>query len=212
MKVVVTIAALHSTLGGPARTVPALCRAIARENVEVELITISEGNEALQDRSFEEFKLTRIATRTGRYAPWSWHRHFKDTLAGSTAGQNVVLYDAGLWLPQNHYVARFARTRGLPLVISPRGMLSRKAFEVSKWKKRLAWSAYQKSDLRIARALHVTSEAEAEDCRRRGLNQPIAVVPNGIDVPPAGDRKRSKDDLRSALFLSRLHPIKGLND
>lgn len=213
MKIVVTIAALHPTLGGPARTVPALCRAMAQESVEVELITISEGHEeAFQDKSFEEFKLTRITTRTNRYAPWSWRRQFKETLAGSTTAQDVVLYDAGLWLPQNHYVTGFARTRELPLMISPRGMLSKQALEVSKWKKRLAWSAYQKSDLQVARALHVTSEAEAEDCRDRGLTQPIAVVPNGIDIPPAGEGKKPKGDARSALFLSRLHPIKGLKD
>ena len=97
-------------------------------------------------------------------------------------------------------------------MISPRGMLSAQALEVSKWKKRLAWLAYQKSDLQIARVLHVTSETEAEDCRHRGLTQPIALIPNGIDVPPAGDLQKPKNGLRSALFLSRLHPIKGLKD
>src|SRR5437588_2130662 len=104
MKVIVTIAALHSALGGPARTVPALCRAMAREDVEVELITISEGKaESVQNKSFEEFKLTRIATRTGRYEPLSWRRQFKETLTRATASaDSVVLYDVGLWLPQNH--------------------------------------------------------------------------------------------------------------
>ena len=176
MKVVVTIAALHSAIGGPARTVPALCRAMAREGIEVELITISEGKEeASQDKSVQEFKLTRIATRTSRYAPLSWHRQFNETLARATASADpVVLYDVGLWLPQNHLVARFARSRGLPLMISPRGMLSAQALEVSKWKKRLAWLAYQKSDLQIARVLHVTSEAEAEDCRRRSSRPEMA--------------------------------------
>src|SRR5205085_6599894 len=134
---------------------------------------------------------------------------FKETLARATASPSrVVLYDVGLWLPQNHLVARFARTRGVPLMISPRGMLSKKTLEVSKWKKRLAWSVYQKSDLHIARALHATSQAEAEDCRHRGLTQPIAVIPNGIDVPPAASAKEPKGGPRSALFLSRLHPLK----
>src|SRR5205823_8035493 len=107
MKVVVTIAALHSAIGGPARTVPALCRAMAREGIEVELITISEGKEeASQDKSVQEFKLTKITTRTNRYAPWPWHGEFKKTLARATGGSNrVALYDVGLWLPQNHLVA-----------------------------------------------------------------------------------------------------------
>ena len=214
MRVVVTIAALHSSIGGPARTVPALCEAMASAGAEVELITISEGDASESGEwKDSQVKFTRVATQTGRYSPRSWHRQFKETLERAAAGQDTVLYDAGLWLPQNHFVAKFGRTRGLPLIISPRGMLSRRALEVSRWKKRLAWLAYQRADLKSAAVLHVTSEAEAEDCRRRGLTQPIAVVPNGIDVPPDSSAHANPNGaLRSALFLSRLHPIKGLKD
>lgn len=211
MKVVVTIAALHASLGGPARTVPALCQAMTTAGGEVELVTISEGT--LTEQAEDQFKLTRVATRSGRYSPRSWHREFKEALARAAVGKQAVLYDVGLWLPQNHFVAQFARAQGLPLIISPRGMLSRAALEVSQWKKRLAWMAYQRADLKSAAVLHVTSEAEAEDCRERGLTQPIAVVPNGIDLPLDLSRSTNSDEqMRSMLFLSRLHPIKGLKD
>ncbi len=214
MKIVLTIAALHSSLGGPARTVPALCRAMAEAGAKVELITISDG-EASDPRQGRDnpFKLTRVATQAGRYSPRTWHRHFKEALAKAAMDQDTVLYDVGLWLPQNHFVAKFALERGLPLIISPRGMLSARALQVSRWKKRLAWLAYQKADLKSAAVLHATSEAEADDCRRRGLTQPIAVVPNGIDVPALPSRNTNPNGgTRSVLFLSRLHPIKGLKD
>jgi glycosyltransferase involved in cell wall biosynthesis len=214
MKIVATIAALHARVGGPARTVPALCQAIASAGADVELITISEGEACNpEDETNRSFKLTRVATRTGRYSPRTWHRQFKQALAKAAVEQETVLYDAGLWLPQNHFVSKFAQARGLPLIISPRGMLSKRALKVSRWKKRLAWLAYQKADLKRASVLHVTSEAEAEDCRQRGLIQPIAVVPNGIDMPPNSSRRvNSNGRVRSLLFLSRLHRIKGLKD
>ena len=180
----------------------------------MELITISEGDAPdPEERPDQQFKLTRIATRAGRYSPRTWHRQFKEALAKAARAHDVIVYDVGLWLPQNHFVAKVARARKLPLIISPRGMLSRRALEVSRWKKRLAWFAYQRADLRRAAVLHVTSEAEAQDCRRRGLTQPIAVVPNGIDVPSDFQRRAGPNGrMRSALFLSRLHPIKGLKD
>jgi glycosyltransferase involved in cell wall biosynthesis len=214
MKVIATIAALHSRTGGPARTVPALCQAIAAAGADVELITISEGEAAdLRDLANKQFKFTQVVTRTSRYSPRTWHRQFKGALARAAEKQDPILYDVGLWLPQNHFVAKFARAGGLPLIISPRGMLSRAALEVSQWKKRLAWMAYQRADLKSAAVLHVTSEAEAEDCRERGLTQPIAVVPNGIDLPLDLSRStNSNEQMRSMLFLSRLHPIKGLKD
>ena len=214
MKIVVTIAALNGSLGGPARTVPALCEAIAAAGVEVELITISEGERsAPEDRTDSSFKMTRVGTRAGRYSPRTWHRQFNEALGRAAEGRETVLYDVGLWLPQNHFVAKFAWARGLPLIISPRGMLSARALQVSRWKKRLAWLAYQKSDLKSATLLHVTSEAEGDDCRKRGLTQPIAVVPNGIDVPPVSSRAANPNSqMQTVLFLSRLHPIKGLKD
>jgi len=53
--------------------------------------------------------------------------------------------------------------------------------------------------------------------RKLGLSQPIAVVPNGVKLPPsagpqdyATTRLRTRE--RTALFLSRIHPSKGLLD
>lgn len=212
MKAVFTIAGLQADRGGPARTVPALCRALAQQGAGVELITISEGAGSNMEGDFGElFKFTRLATRTNRYSPWSWHRQFTEILTESASVREVVLYDVGLWLPQNHLVSKFARKQRIPLIISPRGMLSKRALEVAKWKKRLAWALYQRADLAAAAVIHATSEAEAEDCRRRGLTQPIAIVPNGIDLPDVSNGRQNRSE-RTVLFLSRLHPIKGLGD
>jgi glycosyltransferase involved in cell wall biosynthesis len=77
------------------------------------------------------------------------------------------------------------------------------------WKKRTAWHLYQKHVFRQASLFHATAPAEVENLRALGLSQPVAVVPNGVDLPetipddPAPDEKR-------ALFLSRIHPKKGL--
>ncbi|GAB5522003.1 MAG: hypothetical protein RhofKO_42540 [Rhodothermales bacterium] len=88
-------------------------------------------------------------------------------------------------------------------------MLTPWALAHKRWKKRIAWSLYQRADLTRAAVLHATSEAEAADIRRVGLSTPIAVVSNGVDVPEhLPDRKRGF--VRRALFLSRLYPVKGL--
>ena len=135
--------------------------------------------------------------------------------AGVATALNGVQSDAdlahihGLWLPLHHAAVRAARQRGIPYVVSPRGMLEPWALAHRRWKKRLAWQLYQKSDLRGAALLHATSEVEAASIRRLGLRAPIALIPNGVDVPsplPA----RARGPVRRALFLSRLHPVKGL--
>lgn len=84
------------------------------------------------------------------------------------------------------------------------------ALQRSQWKKQIAWHAYQKHILGQAALLHVTSQEEEEALRRLGFNQPIALIPNGVRIPSRSGAGTSSVEKRRALFLSRLHPIKGL--
>jgi glycosyltransferase involved in cell wall biosynthesis len=121
----------------------------------------------------------------------------------------TVIHDHAVWLPSNHAVATFAQRHGIVRVVSPRGMLGTWAMGHGRWKKRIAWWLYQRNDLNRATAFHATSELEANEIRNLGFRQPIAVVPNGLDLPqslptPAGLATKQ------FLFLSRLHRKKGL--
>jgi glycosyltransferase involved in cell wall biosynthesis len=89
-------------------------------------------------------------------------------------------------------------------------MLEPWALSHRRWKKRLAWCLYQRADLKKAAALHATAEAEATQFRSLGLANPITVIPNGVDVPELERSPYSGQRIRTALFLSRLHPKKGL--
>lgn len=123
---------------------------------------------------------------------------------------DVVIHDHGVWLPTNHGVAQLSRQMDVRRVVSPRGMLSRWAMNHGRFKKRLAWLAYQRRDLQSATAFHATSDLEADEIRALGLDQPIAVIPNGIEFPPANVQRPAPGDSRTMLFLSRIHPKKGL--
>ena len=124
----------------------------------------------------------------------------------------------GIWLPFLHRVAAWANRRDIPVVVSPQGMLTPWGLGQRWWKKKLALAAYQFRDLSLATLLHATVDSEVEDIRRMGLRQPVVVAPFGIDIPPialssgrgfAADRSEAGRD-RIALFISRVHPKKGL--
>jgi glycosyltransferase involved in cell wall biosynthesis len=76
-------------------------------------------------------------------------------------------------------------------------------------KKQAAWHLYQKHVFRQASLFHATAPAEVDDLRALGMTQPIAVVPNGVEIPDALPDRPATNGKR-ALFLSRLHPKKGL--
>jgi glycosyltransferase involved in cell wall biosynthesis len=78
------------------------------------------------------------------------------------------------------------------------------------WKKKAAWHAYQRRILQSASLLHATSAMEAENLRALGLTPPIVTAPNGVPLPDEWKTSPSNGTERTALFLSRVHPKKGL--
>lgn len=120
-----------------------------------------------------------------------------------------LVHDNGLWLAHNHSLAKVCHALGVPRLVSTRGMLEPWARLHKKWKKDIAWLAYQRRDLSRADALHATAGQEAENLQRLGLDVPVHTIPNGVEVPRAGG-VRPQEGLRTALFMGRLYPVKGL--
>ena len=125
---------------------------------------------------------------------------------------STVLHDHGLWLPINHLAATLGRSLGLPRVVSPHGMLKPWSLKHKRWKKKIAWWFYQKGDLSTAEVMIATSQEEADEIRNLGFANPVAVLPLGVDLPPIVQVKAEGRSPKTALFLSRLHPVKGLSN
>lgn len=126
------------------------------------------------------------------------------------AAKPFLIHDNGIWHPFHLSVSSFARRRSIPLVISTHGMLEPWALRHKSAKKRVAWLLYQRRILERANVLHATSTQEAMNIRSLGLRAPMAVVPPGVEIPARPRRLRPMRSMRTLLFLSRIHPKKGL--
>jgi poly(glycerol-phosphate) alpha-glucosyltransferase len=98
-------------------------------------------------------------------------------------------------------------------------MLDEWALQFRAWKKRIFAAMLERANLNRAACLHALCAEEAASMRRYGLRNPIAVVPNGIrlsdydNLPAPGGMEKRFPGLagrRRLLFLSRVHPKKGL--
>ena len=147
-----------------------------------------------------------------------WAPALNHALQREVAKFDVVhLHSVFLW--PTWAAARVAVNAGIPYVLSPRGMLVR---ELISRRSRLAKSAWihliEKSNLKHAAAVHLTSELEALELERFGSRLPrLAVIPNGIDeaLAPAGEISADVDAIAAeqplVLFLGRLSWKKGLD-
>ncbi len=123
-----------------------------------------------------------------------------------------LLHLHGLWKYPAVAVNRWFRHTCRPYMISPHGMLEPWALVQSRGRKRLAGWLYQDACLRRAACLRATSRMEYDSIRHAGYSNPVAVIPNGVELPkelPQSPANRAGGK-RRALFLSRIHPKKGL--
>ena len=116
----------------------------------------------------------------------------------------------GIWSPKMALSFLAWRTRGVPCLISPHGMLDPWALAHKRFKKRVAWHVYQKLVLDRAALLHGTSENETSQFNQLGLTAPMALIPWGVSLPQVPGERSAYSSVRTALFVGRIYPVKGL--
>lgn len=210
-----TIADLNKVAGGGSRRLAVeLCVALGACGVKVSIVSQAETAPAV--RSFTPdpkhvhthfVKLILSSERGGvTYSPY-----FKRKVIDLCRQEKIqIIHDHGIWLLSNHAAANAAYRLQIPRVIHLHGMLQPWALEHRAWKKRLAWLFYQRRDMENAALFIATSSLEAEAIRRSGLQQPIAIIAPGVQQPTWEHRLPGGRKIHSALFLSRIHPVKGL--
>ena len=134
-------------------------------------------------------------------------------LSAADLAQFDIVHIHGIWDPRLHNVAKMCRAATVPYIIAPRGMLEPWSLRQKWLKKRIARFLYQDKDLKCAAALHATAESEAEQFRKLGFRNPVVISPNGVNVPGNFNRVERVDRVdgeRRVLFVSRMHPKKGV--
>ena len=127
-----------------------------------------------------------------------------------------------LWNLPTAVAAHAARRAGRPYTIRPCGMLSAYSWQRHWAKKRAYWWAVERRNVRGAAAFHATSPGELRDIRAAGVTAPVFDIPLGLEdaafaTPRDPDWLRQRcgpaaGDRPIVLFLSRLHPKKGVAD
>lgn len=195
---------LSSEAGGPSYSVPRLVDALREQSWIVTLRALSGG-------TTRPYVVLATPDKCPIFRPLQMSRTLSQALrADARAG--AILHTHGLWLMPNIYPG-WARARGgaeCRLVHSPRGMLGAAALQISRWKKLPVWHLWQKDALRRADLIHATAVSEYEEVRAAGLTNPVAIIPNGIDLPVLAPKPISKGE-RVVLSLGRIHPKKGLD-
>ena len=148
-------------------------------------------------------------------AMWRWLKHHVRDFD--------LVHIHALWSFSSTIAARVCMQQNIPYILRPAGMLSEYSFHHKGWKKQLYWRVLEKKTIQNASSFHATSHGEEQDIKRVRADANIFVIPNGVEdeafnYPVATDTEmlRTKmvngSDAPVILFLSRLHPKKGIVD
>ena len=223
IRVLHVIPSVAARYGGPSTAVAAMCDALNRiDGVSAEIATTD-------------------ADGAGKYNPSTWtsptplHVFTVDGSARMKAASGLrtwlhenldrfdIVHTHSVWNDPISAACQAAHRHTKPLVYRPCGMLSPYTWRNNLIVKRAYWLARERSNVKRAAVIHCTSEGEARDLRAyRAVRGRVEVIPNGVEgaawtTPTNRDELRWRCGPRASgtpivLFLSRLHPKKGLTE
>ncbi|HLK35466.1 MAG TPA: glycosyltransferase [Polyangiaceae bacterium] len=205
LRAVHVVAAIAEEASGPSYSVPRLCRALSAAGVETSLHVLARG----ASPAWADLTIHQHAEWPPPFTRLGVSPAMRLALEEEARVPSTLLHNHGLWMMPNVYPGYAVEGTRAPLVTSPRGVLDAWARRRSRARKRLMWALVQRRTLDRTRCFHATSESEHESIREAGYRAPVAVVPNGIDLPPAFPA-RSAPPWR-LLFCGRVHPKKGVD-
>lgn len=206
LRVVHVVRDIDETSGGPPRSISHLSAGLSGSNQEIKnsILFLARGNARVAIASpVEQIPIP--------YESWSNRLRVGNNchklLSQLGTDSATIFHLHGIWDSVTHNAAKFARRHNIPYVWSPRGMLEPWSLRQKRFKKLLYLALALRKNLDGANRLHATAELEAEHLRGLGLTSKISVLPNGIPEIPRPENEVKK---RQALFLSRIHPKKGI--
>jgi glycosyltransferase involved in cell wall biosynthesis len=227
MRVLHVIPSISLVRGGPSRIVLDMAHSLQSQGIDIQILTTNDnGDKTLEVPLGKSIIYQGIQTYFfSRYSPpIRALREFAFSFS-LTAWliRNISKYD----LLHVHYIFSYpstiamfiARLKGIPYLTMPHGSLGKWALEQSSIKKKVYLHLIERANLNNSQFIYLYSEQEQQEIRPLKFRSPTFVLPLATNIPQfipnASVLLRQHLNLPLdepiILFLSRLHPKKGLD-
>ncbi|WP_017300810.1 glycosyltransferase [Nodosilinea nodulosa] len=234
MKILHIIPSLSPLRGGPSQAILEMVQAQRQQGIDAAIATTNDHGDVtflapygqlIQSGSVPElvgpsvpiWVFPRVLSQVAAlrefavapaFAPWLW-QHMAD--------YDLVHIHAIFNYPTTVGMA-IARAQGIPYIVRPIGSLCCWSLEQGRAKKQLYLNTLGRWLLRGCAAFHFTTPQERQEAMAAGFEGASFTLPHGVQLPaplpaarcPLRQILRVADDAQIVLFLSRLHPKKGV--
>ena len=227
MKILHLIPSVAAIRGGPSIAVIEMVRSLRTLGIDIEIVTTNDNGNTVLDvplnilheyekvpvRFFARFSPSIHTVREFAFSAdltaWLW-QHLRDY---------DLLHVHAIFSYPSTIAMAIARAQNVPYINQPHGILCQWSLQQKQRKKELYLNLIEKANLHGAKALHLTADQEQKELELLGWNLSSFILPLGIDLPVALPNAREQlhqmlnipSQVPVILFLSRLHPKKGLD-
>ena len=204
MKIIHIISSLKE-VSGPTQSVRNLCNEQYKKNPKnIKLVSVDFHQKYKKLPFSRLFPLGLGPKKLGRSPKLLKWLRFK-----AIQRNKLILHNHSMWHMLSLYASWVKKHPNTKIIQSTRNALAEISLNSGSKLKPIYWHFFQKRALNKVDCFHATCDAEYKDIRELGFKQPIAIIPNSIDVVDNIEIPNYSED-RVLLFMGRLHPEKGL--
>jgi poly(glycerol-phosphate) alpha-glucosyltransferase len=202
LKVIVLTASVSRNAGGLLCAVSTLCK---KNKSDLSVFGLKDKNTSKDKHHWGD-----VFVKSFKINGFSFFGFSKKLTNAVLNCKSKILHLHGIWMYPQFLALKWQDKYKRPVIISPHGMLDPWALNNSSWKKKIVGFLFANKSLRKANCIHALCNSEYESIRSYGLTNPVAIIPNGIDLPKDFKKKIQNKSKKNLLFIGRIHPKKGL--
>lgn len=202
--------------GGPIYSVHGLCKALAAHGHDVHVFTTNVDGPGVSDVPLAQ-AVDLDGVKVWYFPTGLARRLYRSPAMARALEQRLDAFDIlhlhSVFLWPTTVAARLARRRGVPYVLSPRGMLVGDLIRKRSPLLKTAWiELFERANVAGAASLHLTADVEAVELRKLKFRpRRLDIVPNGVDLPPDFPAEPRAPGCARVLSLGRVNWKKGLD-